>query len=82
MNEELKSSCGVLEEKNNIIKPNYYNDTKITPFDYIKANNLDFFEGNVLKYLTRWRKKNGLEDLRKAMTYLQELIKEAERKEK
>lgn len=58
------------------IRPNYYNETSITPFDYIKANDLDFFEGNVIKYITRHRQKNGKEDLIKAITYIEELIKE------
>lgn len=58
------------------IRPSYYNETSITPFDYIKANDLDFFEGNVIKYITRHRQKNGKEDLLKAITYIEELIKE------
>lgn len=58
------------------IRPTYYNDTKITPLEYIKANKLDFCEGNVIKYVTRHRKKNGKEDLIKAITYIEELIKE------
>ena len=47
----------------------------IQPFDYIRANNLDFFEGNVIKYITRYKDKNGLEDLEKAKHYLEEVIK-------
>lgn len=46
----------------------------IEPIDYIEANNLDFFEGNVVKYVTRWRKKDGLKDLRKARDYIEILI--------
>lgn len=62
---------------NEFIKPTYYNkDNGISPFDYIKANNLDFFEGNIIKYITRYKEKNGLEDLIKAKTYLDELIKQ------
>ena len=37
----------------------------IQPWTYIEANNLDFFEGNALKYLTRWKEKNGTSDLYK-----------------
>ncbi|MBD7914541.1 DUF3310 domain-containing protein [Clostridium sp. Sa3CUN1] len=44
--------------------------------DYIKSNNLNFFEGNVIKYITRYKEKNGLEDLLKAKTYLEELIEQ------
>lgn len=46
----------------------------IQPWDYIAANGLDFFEGNVVKYITRWRQKGGVEDLRKARHYLDKLI--------
>lgn len=51
----------------------------MTPFDIIDAYGLDFFEGNALKYLLRWRKKNGVDDLRKAIHYIEESIARAER---
>ena len=35
---------------------------------------LDFFEGNIVKYVTRWKDKNGIEDLKKAKQYLDKLI--------
>lgn len=41
---------------------------------------MDFCEGNVVKYVTRWKYKNGIEDLKKAQWYLQKIIKENERK--
>lgn len=41
-----------------------------------------FCEGNVLKYLCRWKDKNGVEDLKKARWYLDKLIKTAEKNEK
>ena len=46
----------------------------IQPWQYIEANQLDFFEGNVVKYVTRSRQKNGLEDLLKAQHYIEYLI--------
>lgn len=54
--------------------PDHYRGAGMQPFDVIDAFNLDFYEGNVLKYLLRWRRKNGVEDLCKARTYLQVLI--------
>lgn len=45
------------------------------PFDVIDAFGLDFYEGNVVKYICRWRKKDGLEDLYKARNYVEEVIK-------
>lgn len=46
----------------------------IQAWDYILANDLGFLEGNVVKYITRWRYKGGLDDLHKAAHYLQKLI--------
>ena len=59
--------------------PDYYDGKGgMQPFDVIDAFSLDFYEGNVIKYLVRWRKKNGIEDLRKARTYLARIISRAE----
>jgi len=52
----------------------HYKKLAIQPAQYIHANNLGFFEGNVVKYVTRWRDKGGIEDLRKAQHYLALLI--------
>ena len=51
-----------------------YKDKGIQPIIYIHANNLGFCEGNVVKYVTRWRSKGGEADLRKAIHYLELLI--------
>lgn len=61
------------------IRPDYYQGTDgMEPFDVIDAFNLDFYEGNAIKYLLRWRRKGGVEDLRKARTYLDLVITRAE----
>lgn len=52
----------------------HYQQLSIQPWDYIVSNNLGFLEGNVVKYVTRWKTKNGLEDLKKARHYLDKLI--------
>ena len=52
----------------------HYKNIGIQPIEYIMANNLDFCEGNVVKYVSRWRQKNGLDDLLKAKHYLEFLI--------
>jgi hypothetical protein len=52
----------------------HYRDKGIQPIIYIHANNLGFCEGNVVKYVTRWREKNGIADLEKAKHYLELLI--------
>jgi hypothetical protein len=46
----------------------------IQPWDYIIANNLGYLEGNVIKYVTRYKNKGGVEDLKKAQHYLAKLI--------
>jgi hypothetical protein len=53
----------------------HYKTKKIEPVEYINANNLDFFEGNVVKYITRYKEKGGLEDLKKAKQYIEFIIK-------
>lgn len=48
---------------------NHYKDRGIQPVEYINANNLNFFQGNIVKYITRHKDKNGLEDLAKVIHY-------------
>ena len=51
---------------------------KIEPFNLIHENGLGFAEGNIIKYVCRWREKNGVEDLKKAIRYIELLIEGAE----
>ncbi|SIQ14611.1 DUF3310 domain-containing protein [Marinobacterium stanieri] len=53
---------------------NHYKSLKIQPVEYIHANGIGYFEGCVIKYVTRWRSKNGIEDLRKAQHFIHLLI--------
>jgi len=55
----------------NQIEPNHYTDMKIPPNVYITQNNLEWEEANIVKYVSRHKKKNKLEDLRKAKKYLE-----------
>lgn len=52
----------------------HYKDLQIQPVEYIHANELGYFEGNVLKYITRWKSKGGIGDLEKAKHYIELLI--------
>lgn len=52
----------------------HYKKLKIQPIEYIHANNIGYMEGNVIKYVSRWRQKNGIKDLEKAMHYIDLLI--------
>ena len=55
---------------------NHYKDLSIQPGDYIRENKLGWYEGNVIKYITRHDKKNGLEDVMKAKHYIEMIIEE------
>lgn len=57
----------------------HYKDKAIQPWDYIAANNLGYLEGNIVKYVTRYKEKDGLSDLHKARHYLEKLIETASR---
>jgi len=52
----------------------HYKHFKIQPIDYITENGMDFLEGNIIKYVSRYKHKGGVEDLRKAKNYLEWLI--------
>ena len=56
----------------------HYTTLRIQPWEIIRRNNLNYFEGNVIKYILRYRYKNGKEDLLKAKVYIDELLKEYE----
>ena len=49
-------------------------ESPIEPIDFITANEIPFCEANVIKYVSRWRRKNGIEDLEKAKWYIDFLI--------
>ena len=52
----------------------HYKKHGIQPVEYIHTNNIGYFEGNVIKYVTRWRDKGGIADLEKAKHYIDLLI--------
>ena len=64
---------------NNKISPQHYSKYKIQPIAFIQANELDFAQGNVIKYVLRYKDKNGIEDLQKAKQNIDFLIKYLEK---
>tara|TARA_R110002033_G_scaffold21066_1_gene52702 strand:- start:33 stop:422 length:390 start_codon:yes stop_codon:yes gene_type:complete len=52
----------------------HYKDCAIQPIDYIVKNKLDFLEGNVVKYITRHKEKDGPEDIKKVIHYAQLIL--------
>lgn len=59
----------------------HYKKFRIQPYEFTRTNNLSFFQGNVIKYVCRYKEKNGIEDLRKIIHYC-ELEIDQIRKEK
>lgn len=58
-----------------IKKPVHYTQG-IETWDYITSHGFSYLEGNIIKYVTRYKLKNGREDLLKAQAYLERLLKE------
>lgn len=58
----------------------HYKKWKIQPIEYVHANGMGFAEGTAIKYISRWRDKGGIADLRKAIHMIEMLI-ELETKE-
>ena len=63
-----------MSANNTQVSGTHYKGKAIQPWDFIAANELGYFEGNIVKYVSRWREKGGVDDLRKAKHYLEKLI--------
>ena len=61
-------------DKEQAINPPHYQQGSIEVIDFILDQNFNYLEGNIIKYVSRYRYKNGLEDLKKAHWYLERLI--------
>jgi hypothetical protein len=76
----------LIEQEDMVNHPPHYNNAGIETIDAIEAMTDKGFEyylqGNIMKYLWRYRYKNGAEDLKKAQWYLNKLIKNREDYEK
>lgn len=71
------------KESNNVVHPNHYNRTSVEVIDTIKGMSTTseyrgFLIGNVVKYISRYSMKNGIEDIKKARYYLDLLEKDLE----
>ena len=64
----------------------HYKQFKIQPYTFTRTNNLNFFQGNVIKYVCRYKDKNGIEDLKKIIHYceleIDQMLKEKDDKRK
>lgn len=79
--EPVNDICGVtgVPGIEKVKHPKHYNEG-IEVWDYTDSWGMDFLEGNIIKYITRYRHKNGLEDLKKAKQYIERLIEREENK--
>ena len=73
------------KQEDNVNHPSHYTFGKIEVMDYIEDKLSDvecegYFVGNIIKYVSRFRKKSGIEDLKKAQWYLNRLISNMEGK--
>lgn len=68
---EREDAQAILDAHNPVVRPSHYTQYKIEPITFIMENDLPFWMGNVIKYVMRARSKNGAEDLRKAIRYIE-----------
>jgi len=71
LEETLKDKLSPLRTQ---VSGDHYRYHAIQPIEYIHANGIPFAEGNIIKYVTRWRDKGGIKDLEKARHYIDLLI--------
>jgi hypothetical protein len=64
----------VVEVSDPVFRPAHYTQWKMEPFTFLMLNQVPFPEGSAIKYLMRWRKKNGIEDLKKARRIIDMII--------
>jgi len=83
-NEKLVPHPSYLNKSDNVNSPRHYTTGNIEVIDYIQDNLQGGFEsyciGNVIKYISRYKHKNGVEDLKKSRFYLERVIKELDDK--
>ena len=65
----LRPQRTILKATDKQIGGKHYKEYKIQPIEFIVANKLDFIQGCVIKYICRFDKKNGVEDLEKIKHY-------------
>jgi len=68
---QVTANTGALDMQ---VGGDHYKKLKIQPIEFIHANNIPFIEGNIIKYIVRWRDKNGIKDLEKVKHYVDLLI--------
>ena len=70
-----------MSELDKQVAGSHYKDFAIQPLEFITKNKLSYIQGNIVKYVVRFEQKNGLEDLDKAIHYIN-ILKEISREKK
>jgi len=63
-----------MSAKNQQIAGSHYKEMAIQPVEFVYKNNIPFIEGCIIKYICRHKRKNGVEDLKKARHFIDLLI--------
>ena len=61
-------------EARSTIEPYYYTNMAISPYEYVTANELNWEQSNIVKYISRYKGKNGAEDIKKVIKYAEMLL--------
>jgi hypothetical protein len=69
-------------KEDGVFRPEHYVQWAMEPFTYFILNQIPFAEASVIKYIMRWKKKDGLKDLRKARRIIDMMIEFEENKGK
>ena len=73
--DELKAEPDFSDNLNDAVyRPPHYTQYKVEPFTFLMLNDIPFAEASVCKYVLRWRKKGGIQDLQKAARIIEMMI--------
>lgn len=73
---QAQVAAGALQKQ---VGGNHYKTMPLQPWEIIDRNGLDFWQGNAIKYVMRYKDKGGVEDLKKAIHYIEYLIERYQR---
>lgn len=76
------TKLSVSKESKTQVGGDHYKKCGIQPWDYTIANDLDYFQGSIVKYVTRWKDKGWTQDLHKARHFLDKYIETMEERYK
>jgi hypothetical protein len=68
----------IKKAKDKQVGGSHYKSMAIQPGEFIRKNKIGWYEGNAIKYICRYKQKGGLEDIKKAIHYLELVLEEGE----